>query len=220
MTHYVHVPLPYDFSALEPAIDARTMEIHHDGHLGAYVRNLNALIEKYDLQNLPPRAMDFVQAFHRLAADVPDRDRLRFNLGGVANHEFFFSILGKKSAAPGAPLASAIDENFGTFVSFQNLFQKSAIDLMGSGWTWLAVDLASTIAQPFPRLFICNTSNHDNPLMRDVFASPVMPILCLDMWEHAYYLRHQNRKTDYLAAFWCVVDWDRVDTNYASVLHS
>jgi Fe-Mn family superoxide dismutase len=214
---YAHTPLPYGFAALEPAIDAKTMEIHHGKHLAAYVQNLNAAIGEYGLRDLPKSAMDFVRVVHHSMAT--DRRRFLFNLGGVANHEFFFAQLGKGSTGPDSNLASAIGKNFGSFGDFQKIFQRAALDLLGSGWVWLTVVPANkNDGGHFPKLEVLSTRNHDNPLMAEVFDVPRVPILCLDMWEHAYYLNYQNRKGDYIAAFWSVVDWGKIAANYAAAM--
>jgi Fe-Mn family superoxide dismutase len=161
--------------------------------------------------------MEFAAGIRFLTVAAGDRDRLIFNAGGVVNHEFFFALLRAPipQNAPTEYVTRAIEESFGTFADFQSSFKKSALALLGSGWTWLCVDpkgrKITDEGLEIPELFICSTQNHDNPAMVDVCKCFGRPILCLDMWEHAYYLQYQNRKADYIDAIWSVIDWDRVE---------
>ncbi len=191
-------PLPYAFDALEPHIDARTMEIHHGKHHAAYTKNLNAAIEGSPLEGKSIEAI-LGQAGQHGAA-------VRNNGGGYYNHNLFWTILSPKGGkAPKAELASAIDSTFGSFDAFKEEFGKAAATRFGSGWAWLQVSDG--------KLVISSTPNQDNPLM-DVAEKKGKPILGLDVWEHAYYLNYQNRRPDYIEAFWNVVNWDQVAENY------
>lgn len=193
--------LPYAFDALEPFIDARTMEIHHTKHHQSYVDKLNAALEKYpELQSMP---------IEKLLADldnVPDdiRTAVRNNGGGVVNHDLFFGTMGpNKGGRPVGKLAEAIDETFGGFDQFKEKFAAAAGGVFGSGWAWLSRDKDG-------KLRIETTSGHDTPLM---FGRT--PVLVLDVWEHAYYLKHQNRRPGSIADWWNVIDWDKAERNFA-----
>ena len=200
--------LPYKFDALEPHIDALTMEIHHDKHHAAYIKNLNAA-----LATAPDLAK---QPLDKLLADlpaVPDealRATLRNNGGGHANHTFFWKVIAPGGAkAPSGDLAAAIDNAFGSFDAFKEAFAKAATTRFGSGWAWLCKKEDGSLA-------VCSTANQDCPCMGAAIAGyDGKPILGLDVWEHAYYLNYQNRRPDYIAAFWSLVNWDAVAANYA-----
>ncbi len=194
-------PLPYAFNALEPHIDALTMEIHHDRHHATYVNNLNAALEGHaDLQ-----AKSIEDLISNLDA-VPEsiRTAVRNNGGGHANHTLFWEILSPNGGgAPSGELADAINNAFGSFDNFKAEFTKAATTRFGSGWAWLVVDNG--------KLAVTSTPNQDSPLMEGK-----TPILGLDVWEHAYYLKYQNKRPDYIAAFWNVVNWDEVSKKYAA----
>ena len=196
--------LPYAFDALEPHIDARTMEIHHGKHHQTYVNNLNAALEKApDLQTRP---LDELQADLN---SVPEsiRTAVRNNGGGHWNHSLFWTIMGPKAGGePTGALASAIAESFGGFDKFQDEFAKAAAGRFGSGWAWLI--------RKNGKLAITSTPNQDNPLMEGVKASDVL--LGLDVWEHAYYLNYQNRRPDYVKAWWNVVNWGEVGRRFGA----
>ena len=190
--------LPYAFDALEPHIDARTMEIHHGKHHQAYVTNLNAALEK--APDVADRPIEEILA--KLNA-VPEevRTAVRNNGGGHWNHSFFWTIMGPKAGGePSGKLASAIDESFGSFAKFQDEFAKAAAGRFGSGWAWLV--------RQGGKLAVTSTPNQDNPLMDG--TKPVDVLLGLDVWEHAYYLNYQNRRPDYVKAWWNVVNWEEV----------
>ena len=198
--------LPYALDALEPHFDARTMEIHHGKHHATYVNTLNATIEgKGDLE---------AQSVEDLIADlsaVPDdvRGPVRNHGGGHANHSFFWKILsGDGGGAPTGDLASAIDSAFGSLDSFKEAFAKAAATRFGSGWAWLVKQADGSLA-------VTSTPNQDSPLMNGVADLTGSPVIGLDVWEHAYYLNYQNRRPDYVAAFWNVVNWDQAATNFA-----
>jgi Fe-Mn family superoxide dismutase len=192
--------LPYAHDALEPHIDARTMEIHHGKHHQAYINKVNAAIESSDLEG--KSIEDLVADLDAIPEDI--RGAVRNNGGGHANHSLFWTIMGP--AAGGAPqgdLAAAIDAACGSFEAFQEAFAAAAATRFGSGWAWLSVD--------GDQLVVESTPNQDSPLMEGR-----TPILGLDVWEHAYYLNYQNRRPDYVSAFWNVVNWDEVAKRYAA----
>lgn len=202
MPKYELPPLPYAFDALEPHIDAQTMQIHHDRHHAAYINNANAALEGHpDLQ-----AKDVLDLLRHLDT-VPEsiRTTLRNNAGGHANHSLFWTILGPgKGGTPSGALAEGIRSTFGSFDAFKEQFAKAAAGRFGSGWAWLVVDRSGHLA-------ITSTPNQDNPVMEGQ-----TPILGLDVWEHSYYLKYQNRRPDYIAAFWNVVNWDEVARRHAA----
>ena len=201
-------PLPYKFDALEPHIDALTMEIHHDKHHAAYIKNLNAaLATSPDLAKQP---------LDKLLADlpaVPDealRTTLRNNGGGHWNHDFFWKTLApaEKSGKPSADLAAAIDSAFGSMDALKKSFGEAATKRFGSGWAWLILQDG--------KLKITSTPNQDNPAMKGLVPAADLgtPLLGLDVWEHAYYLHYQNRRPDYIAAWWNVVNWPTVSQRF------
>ena len=203
-------PLPYAYDALLPHIDARTMEIHHTKHHQAYITNANnALKDHAALAALP------VESLIADLSKVPEAIRgvIRNNAGGHSNHAFFWSILGAgKGGAPKGRLAEAINASFGSFDAFKAEFGKAATTRFGSGWAWLVVGADKKLA-------IGSTANQDSPLMGKAVAGiEGKPVLGLDVWEHAYYLNYQNRRPDYIAAFWNVVDWDAAEKNYTAAL--
>jgi Fe-Mn family superoxide dismutase len=197
-------PLPYDKAALEPHFDALTMEIHHDRHHKAYVDNLNKAIAGTPLEN--KSIDDLVKDI----ASVPDNIRgpVRNNGGGHWNHSFFWKILGPTAGgAPTGKLADAINSAFGSFADFQAKFEAAGIGRFGSGWAWLVSNNG--------KLEIVSTANQDNPLMgKGVAGCEGKVILGVDVWEHAYYLKYQNKRADYLKAFWNVVNWNEVAKNF------
>jgi Fe-Mn family superoxide dismutase len=199
--------LGYAYDALEPHIDARTMEIHHTKHHQAYITNLNnAIAGKADLE-----AKSVCELITNLAAVPEDiRTAVRNNAGGHANHSFFWKLIAPGGAkAPSGDLAKAIDAAFGSFDAFKEAFAKAAATRFGSGWAWLCKDESG-------KLSVCSTANQDCPPMgKDFGGCGGIPILGLDVWEHAYYLNYQNRRPDYIAAFWNVVNWDVVAEYYA-----
>jgi len=193
--------LPYATTALEPHIDARTMEIHHGKHHAAYVNNLNAASEGSGHENA---------ALEEILSNISTFSMaVRNNGGGHWNHTFFWSIMGPNGGgAPTVDLAAAIDAAFGSFDDFKTKFAQAGTTRFGSGWAWLCVGSDG-------KLFICSTPNQDNPLM-DIAEHKGTPILGLDVWEHAYYLHYQNRRPDYIGAFWNVVNWEEVARRFAA----
>ena len=193
-------PLPYAFDALEPHIDATTMQIHHDKHHAAYVNNLTAALEKYpDLQS--KSIEDLLRDINKVPEDI--RMAVRNNGGGHMNHTMFWQIMGPKAGgAPAGALADAIKSTFGSFDSFKEQFAKAGVGRFGSGWAWLI--------NAGGKLSIESTANQDQPIMEGKRA-----ILGLDVWEHAYYLKYQNRRPDYIAAWWNTVNWSEVSARLA-----
>lgn len=189
--------LPYAFDALEPHIDAKTMEIHHDKHHKAYTDNLNKAIEGTDLEALS------IEEILEKGVHIPT---VRNNGGGFYNHNLFWEWMSPDGGGkPSGELAEAIDSAFGSFDAFKEEFSKAAATRFGSGWAWLVVKDG--------KLEVCSTANQDNPLMTGVGCEG-KPILGLDVWEHAYYLNYQNRRPDYVSAFFNVVNWDKVAELY------
>src|SRR5580698_1544054 len=198
-------PLPYPKDALEPYIDAMTMEIHHDKHHNAYVTNVNkAIAGKADLESKTVEQL--ISNLDAVPADI--RGAVRNNGGGHANHSMFWKLMGPKAGGvPSGKLADDINAAFGSFDAFKEKFNAAGISRFGSGWAWLIVRDS--------KLEISSTPNQDNPLM-DVAEIKGTPLLGVDVWEHAYYLKYQNRRAEYLGAFWNVVDWSKVADRYAA----
>ncbi len=202
--------LPYAFNALEPHIDARTMEIHWGKHHQAYITNANNA-----LKDQPALAALDVLTLIADLSKVPEaiRGPVRNNAGGHANHSFFWQILGPGAGGtPKGQLAAAIDATFGGFDKLKEEFAKAATTRFGSGWAWLVVGADKKLA-------VGSTANQDSPLMGKAVAGfEGKPVIGLDVWEHAYYLNYQNRRPDYVAAFWNVVNWDAAEANYLAAL--
>ena len=191
--------LPYAYDALEPNIDARTMEIHHGKHHAGYTANLNAAVQGTDMEG---------KSIDALLADHSDNGAVRNNGGGFYNHTLFWSIMSPDGGGePSGDLAAAIDTDLGGWDAFKQAFAKAAATRFGSGWAWLCVKDG--------KLEVCSSANQDNPLMPGVGCGGT-PILGLDVWEHAYYLNYQNRRPDYIAAFFNVIDWEAVAQRYAA----
>ncbi len=199
--------LPYGFNALEPHIDSQTMDIHHQKHHGGYVDKLNAALEPYP--ELQEKAFEeLISAIEKLPKDI--QGAVRNNGGGHLNHSLFWKLMspnGRRS--PEGKLAEKIDETFGSLEEFKTAFAEAATKRFGSGWAWLIVTELGTLE-------IVSTPNQDNPLM-DIAEVHGAPILGLDVWEHAYYLKYQNKRADYIEAWWNTVDWSVVEENYALV---
>lgn len=201
MTHKLP-PLPYDYSTLEPHIDTRTMAVHHDKHHQAYVDNLNRALEGYP-ESQDKSTLELLTDLDSVPEEI--RTAVRNNGGGHLNHTMFWN--GLYSSGPGKPggeLAEAIDKAFGFFGDFQAAFSLAATKLFGSGWAWLCMDDEG-------ELLITTTAGHDNPA-----SEGLIPLLVLDVWEHAYYLKYENRRADYVAAWWNVVSWGYVSGNLAA----
>lgn len=192
-------PLPYDFNALEPYIDAQTMQIHHDRHHGAYVTNLNnavngSAVADWSLEQL-------ISHLNEVPENI--RTAVRNNGGGHINHSMFWQIMAPNAGgAPGGALADAINASFGSFDQFKAAFNDAGAKRFGSGWAWLVLNSSG-------KLQVVSTANQDNPLTDGLY-----PVMGNDVWEHAYYLKYQNKRPDYLAAWWNVVNWDEVARRY------
>lgn len=197
---FINLPLPYAYNAMEPFIDEKTMRLHHDRHLQTYIDNLNKALSKYPLFQSWP--------IEQLIVNVPSlpeeiQTAVANNAGGVFNHQFYFSNLA--NPAPPQPvgiLGEAINKEFGSFTSFQNQFQTAALSVFGSGYAWLVVNAAEQLA-------IITTANQDTPLPQGLY-----PLLNLDVWEHAYYLKHYNLRADYIDDWFHVVNWENANKNY------
>jgi Fe-Mn family superoxide dismutase len=201
MGKYTLPDLPYDYAALEPHIDAKTMEIHHSKHHQTYIDKLNAALEGHD--DLSSQSVeDLLRNFSKVPDDI--QGPVRNHGGGHANHSLFWTILGPSGGGePSGDIASAIDDAFGSFKEFQEKFTATAVNRFGSGWAWLVADGGS--------LSVIDSLNQDSPLI-----DGKTPILGLDVWEHAYYLKYQNRRPEYVEAFWNVVNWDEVNTRFGA----
>ena len=195
--------LPYAYDALEPHIDAKTMEIHHTKHHQAYITKANAALEGTEFADLP------VEELCARLGELPEAKRgaVRNNGGGHANHSLFWTILSSETSVPSDELQAAINSVFGSMDGFKDAFANAAATRFGSGWAWLCKNDDGSVS-------VTSTANQDNPYMADIEGGT--PILGLDVWEHAYYLNYQNRRPDYIAAFFDVINWDKVSELYAS----
>jgi superoxide dismutase, Fe-Mn family len=194
-------PLPYAYDALEPYIDTQTMQLHHDKHHAAYVNNLNAA-----LQSHPQFASLSIEDLMRRLNEVPEsaRTAVRNNGGGHVNHTMFWQIMKPNGGGePTGELTSAIQQAFGSFDAFKTQFNDAGVKRFGSGWAWLVIDQSGKLA-------VISTANQDSPLMEGLY-----PVMGNDVWEHAYYLKYQNRRPDYLNAWWNVVNWDEIARRYS-----
>jgi len=190
--------LPYAYDALEPHIDARTMEIHHSKHHNAYITNLNAAIAGTELEG---------KSIEEILKVCKDKPAVRNNGGGFWNHNLFWEVMAPNAGGePTGELADAINASFGSFAAFKEEFSKAGATRFGSGWAWLCVEGG--------KLVVCSTANQDNPLMGE--GCNGTPILAMDVWEHAYYLHYQNRRPDYISAFFNVINWTKVAELYAA----
>jgi len=200
---FKQTPLTYAYNALEGSIDAQTMEIHYSKHAAAYVANLNKAIA-----GTPQEKETLFQILSKVSTLSP---AVRNNAGGHFNHELFWTMLTPvKNTQPSAQLTKAINESFGSMDAFKEKISKAGADRFGSGWAWLSVDKNG-------KLFVSSTPNQDNPLM-DVVEEKGTPILGIDVWEHAYYLKYQNKRADYLAAIWNVMNWKEVSKRYENAI--
>jgi superoxide dismutase, Fe-Mn family len=193
-------PLPYAYDALEPYIDVQTMQLHHDKHHATYVTNLNNALKGHDFENLP------VEQVIRRLSEVPEsaRTAVRNNGGGHLNHSMFWQIMKPNGGGqPAGELASAITSTFGSFDAFKTAFNDAGVKRFGSGWAWLVADRSG-------KLQVVSTANQDSPLIDGLY-----PVMGNDVWEHAYYLKYQNRRPEYLGAWWNVVNWDEIAKRYA-----
>ncbi len=197
-------PLTYDYNALEPHIDATTMKFHHDKHHAAYVKNLNAAVAKYP-QLKTKTVEELLLNLNTLPKDI--QNSVRNNGGGHLNHSMFWQIMGPKGGGvPTGAIAAAINTNFGSFDKFKTQFNEAGTKVFGSGWAWL-------VRSKDGKLKIISTPNQDNPIVQGLY-----PIMGNDVWEHAYYLKYQNRRPDYLSAWWNVINWAEVNQRFARAL--
>jgi len=199
--NFQQIPLPYAYNALEPFIDAMTMEIHHTKHAAGYTKNLNdaCVAEKVDIKTTSITSL--------LASISKYSTKMRNNAGGHYNHELFWQSMQPAPASmPTGSLAKAIEKSFGTFADFQKAFSEAAKNRFGSGWAWLIINEKKELA-------ICSTANQDNPLM-DIAEVKGYPLLGLDVWEHAYYLKYQNKRADYINNWWNLVNWKFVEERF------
>jgi superoxide dismutase, Fe-Mn family len=196
-------PLNYDYNALEPHIDAATMKFHHDKHHAIYVKNLNVVVDRYP-QLRTKTVEELLTSLNELPKDI--QTTVRNNGGGHYNHSMYWQIMAPKSGgAPTGKIATAINNRYGTFDTFKSQFNQAGTKLFGSGWVWLVRQQG--------QLDIITTSNQDSPISQGIY-----PIMGDDIWEHAYYLNYQNRRPDYLAAWWNVIDWGAVNQRFAKSL--
>ncbi|HIB8181163.1 TPA: superoxide dismutase [Elizabethkingia anophelis] len=201
---FKQAPLPYAYNALEGSIDAQTMEIHYSKHGAAYVANLNKAITGTSLEK-----ESLVKILSGISKQSP---AIRNNAGGHYNHELFWTVLTpEKNTQPSEKLAKAINQSFGSFDAFKEKMSKAGADRFGSGWAWL-------IVTPEKKLAITSTANQDNPLM-DIAEVKGIPVLGIDVWEHAYYLKYQNKRADYLSAIWNVINWKEINKRYEAALN-
>lgn len=202
---FVLPDLSYNYNALEPFIDEETMHIHHDKHHGAYVKNLNDLLTGHE-ELLNMDVNDLLKNFDKVPEDM--RQKVKNNAGGVANHNMFWEIMcsNDKSQTPNDKLMQMVNESFGSFDEFKEKFSAEAMGRFGSGWAWLVFDNG--------KLNIVSTANQDSPI-----TDGKTPILLLDVWEHAYYLKYKNMRKDYIDAWWNVVNWEKVEENYGKVVN-
>ncbi len=195
---FINLPLPYDYDALEPYIDTKTMQLHHDRHLQTYIDNLNAVLkenpqlQKFSLEQL-------IRGAHRLPREL--QTQVRNNAGGVYNHRFFFENMTPSSQEPSGEFANTIEKTFGGYETFEKKFTEAALSVFGSGYAWLVSDRG--------KLRIVTSPNQNTPLEKGL-----CPILNLDVWEHAYYLKHYNRRADYISDWFHAVNWDMAEDNY------
>jgi len=192
--------LPYSYDALEPFIDAKTMEIHHDKHHAGYVKKLNAAIEGHEeLQDKPVE--ELIKNVESISEEI--RNAVRNNGGGHLNHSFFWPLM-KKDVKPEGEVVAAIEKEFGSFQEFEEAFKKAALGQFGSGWAWLVVNPANG-----NKLEITSTANQDSPITKGL-----IPVLCVDIWEHAYYLKYQNKRDEYLDNFMKVINWEQANKHF------
>ena len=204
MAQFVQSPLPYDYKALEPSIDAKTMEIHYSKHHAAYVKNLNLSLEAEG----KGKQTDLLAIIKNISAYTA---AVRNNAGGHFNHDLFWKVLTpKKDTKPSEELNEAITVSFGSIEELKAIISKQAGSVFGSGWAWL-------IVTPDKKLMVTTSSNQDNPIM-DIAPVKGTPIFCIDVWEHAYYLNYQNRRADYIQNIWNVVNWEVISENYAKAI--
>ncbi|MBN2348519.1 MAG: superoxide dismutase [Bacteroidales bacterium] len=203
VAQFTQKPLPYSYNALEPYIDAQTMEIHYSKHHAGYINNLNKALQETGQEN----SNNLIAILNNISNY---NTAIRNNAGGHYNHELFWNLLTPEKTKPSDNLLKVIEKEFGSFDEFKNHFNKEAASRFGSGWAWLIVTEGNKLA-------ITSTPNQDNPLM-DISTVKGIPILGIDVWEHAYYLKYQNRRPEYLQAIWNIINWEEVEKNYKNAL--
>ena len=209
---YALTPLEYPYDALEPYIDAETVKLHHSKHQQAYVNNLNNALASEPNFKFNGSVSDLIANLANVPMSI--RTAVRNNGGGVANHEFYWQGLSPKKSHPSEELLSAIKEAFGSFENFQKIVNDSALSRFGSGWAWLGIACDGSLK-------VCSTPNQDSPMMsKEISGCSIVPILTIDVWEHAYYLNYQNRRADYLKAIWNIINWERVSKRYEDAVKS
>ncbi len=209
---YELTPLEYSYDALEPYIDAETVQLHHDKHQATYVNNLNKALASEPNFAFDGSVEELISSLSQVPMSI--RNAVRNNGGGVANHEFYWQGLSPIKSHPSDELLSAIKESFGSFENLQKILNDAGLSRFGSGWVWLGVS-------PDGKLTICSTPNQDSPIMdKEIVSCSIIPILTIDVWEHAYYLKYQNRRADYLNAIWNVINWNRVNQRYENAIKS
>ncbi len=207
---YALTELEFPVDALEPWVDTETVKIHHGKHQATYVNNLNNILASAPDFKFEGSLSELISNLNAVPEAI--RGAVRNNGGGVWNHEFYWQGLSPEKSHPSDSLLSAIKDAFGSFENFQKMMLDAGLSRFGSGWSWLGVS-------PDGKLKICSTPNQDSPIMGKEFSGcDIIPILCLDVWEHAYYLKYQNRRADYLAAIWNVINWKRVNERYENAL--
>ena len=207
---YTLPELGYEHNALEPYFDAQTMEIHHSKHHQTYITKLNDALKNAEGYEAPEDIYDLIADLPAVPENI--RTAVRNNAGGHANHTFFWKILSRRGPSiPQGSLNEAINAKFEHFEAFKEKFEAAGVGRFGSGWVWLCVKSDKDIC-------ICSTPNQDSPLMQGVVECPGTPIIGLDVWEHAYYLKYQNRRPDYIKAFWEVVNWEQAEENYQNAI--
>lgn len=209
---YELTPLEYSYDALEPYIDAETVKIHHSKHQQAYVNNLNNALASEPTFTFKGSVKELISNLAQVPTSI--RMAVRNNGGGVANHEFYWRGLSPIKSHPSDELLSAIKESFGSFENLQKILNDAGLSRFGSGWAWLGVT-------PEGKLKICSTPNQDSPIMgKEIAPCGIIPILTIDVWEHAYYLKYQNKRVDYLNAIWNVINWNRINQRYENAIKS
>ncbi len=205
--------LSYAYDALEPQFDAQTMFLHHDKHHAAYVNKLNSVLA--DCKNIPDISLEeLIKSIFQLPVSDDVKSLIKFNAGGHFNHELLWEVISPaENKDISKQLLQAIEHSFGSFQNLISAFEQSAMSHLGSGWTWLCIDTKNS-----NELFICSTLNHDNPLMKGYVAREGVPILLMDLWEHAYYLKYNNRKADYIKAFLEIINWKVVSDNFKKLV--
>ena len=209
---YELTPLEYSYDALEPYIDAETVKLHHDKHQATYVNNLNNALSAEPSFTFRGNLAELLSNLAQVPTSI--RTAIRNNGGGVFNHEFYWQGLSPIKSHPSEELLSAIRESFGSFENLQKILNDAALSRFGSGWAWLGVTPTGTLK-------VCSTPNQDSPVMsKEITQCGIIPILTIDVWEHAYYLKYQNKRAEYLNSIWNIINWNRVNQRYEDAVKS